>query len=101
MNQQGGRILVQGAVGARAGLRQSGGDLIVAGSVGPLAGERRTGGRFLARPERIGPHFGRGASGGRFQPLPPDPSRLDASTPPPLSDLLSEHDDRFDWIDSL
>jgi hypothetical protein len=75
---RGGVVVVCGDADARAGLNQSGGVLVLFGMVGPLAGERQSGGALFARPDRTGPHSGRGRRGGRFLPLPPPAGDLGA-----------------------
>ncbi len=65
--QRGGLAVAVGGAAGRAGLCQSGGDLVLLGDTGPLAGERQSGGRLLARPDRIGPHAGRGRRGGSIE----------------------------------
>lgn len=63
---EGGSVVVGGSAASRAGLNQRGGVIVVLGAVGPLAGERQSSGHFFARGDRLGPHAGRGARGGRL-----------------------------------
>ncbi len=83
--QAGGTIVVRGSVGHRAGLMLSGGSIVMLGPVGRLAGERQRGGTIVAYDDHLGPHAGRGRTGGRLlrlstgQELPiDDPDALDA-----------------------
>lgn len=69
--QVGGTILAAEGAGARAGLNQRGGVLAILGPVGRLAAERQAGGLIFAYRDRVGPHAGRGARGGRLVLLNP------------------------------
>ncbi|MDR3633309.1 MAG: glutamate synthase [Isosphaeraceae bacterium] len=68
---EGGSFLAWGDAGTRAGLNQRGGVIVVRGTLGQLAGERQQGGLFFAYDDRLGPHAGRGASGGHLVRLRP------------------------------
>jgi glutamate synthase domain-containing protein 3 len=79
--QSGGILVITGSTGHRAGLRQSGGTLVLLGPVGRLASDRQSGGFLFARGRWLGPHSGRGRTGGtlvdwdiRMGDLPPDVS---------------------------
>jgi glutamate synthase domain-containing protein 3 len=100
--QCGGVAVALGDVAGRAGLCQAGGDLVLLGGAGPLAGERQFGGRLFARPDRIGPHAGRGSRGGRFIPMSVDETSHRGPAVPKgdLADLLKRLEPLRPWLGS-
>jgi glutamate synthase domain-containing protein 3 len=63
-DQRGGILVIVGDAGHRAGLNLQGGSQLYQGKVGRLLGERQSGGAIYAPLGAVGPHSGRGRSGG-------------------------------------
>ena len=66
MSQAGGLIVVAGATGSRAGLRQQGGALALLGPTGRLTGERGCGGTLFAILGKLGPFAAHARIGGKL-----------------------------------
>ncbi|WZO96319.1 glutamate synthase [Isosphaeraceae bacterium EP7] len=63
-DQRGGTLIIAGDAGHRAGLNCQGGSQLYRGRVGRLLGERQSGGVIYAPLGSVGPHSGRGRTGG-------------------------------------